>query len=169
MLLEHQGKNVKPEEKVVPQKMPSADHFVNGYALEGLTSVLKAGNIFLSSINGGHVLIVRGAVVNLLGKAVRAICNDPQGTLAGPDSDKVWYDDSENEINESGKMDTNSSKLGEHVYYLGNMKTKKFCTTQKYNEAFNFDYDHNTEMSVTIIDSIITRDYMQGKKIVLSG
>ena len=109
-----------------------------------VTEVLKAGQPILSSIVGSHILIVRGAVINREGMIIRTICNDPQGTLAGPKSALAWYGDGEGEINApiplGKKPNTLTQQLGKHVYYRGSMNSPKMGTTTKSNQTFQFQY-----------------------------
>jgi hypothetical protein len=109
---------------------------------------------------GGHLLVVRGAVVNRERHAVRIICNDPYGTLSGPSSEKAWYSRGEHEYNNDKPTRRNSAgttepdqvphyELGRHVYYRGHEQTLEHGTITRVSPKntskimFNLTEPHN--------------------------
>lgn len=109
---------------------------------------LREGHPVISSIRGGHVLVVSGVVVNRKCHAVRVICQDPQGTLSGPDADGDWYSG----LNK--KNDTGNPARGRHVYYRG----KERATKCRGSEIFDF-----SPGGAVTVNEIFTRQAIKEK------
>jgi hypothetical protein len=70
---------------------------------------------------------------------VRIICNDPNGTLSGPDSQNMWYSPGEHEDNNDKPARRNSAgtivpeqgphyERGRHIYYRGHEQNRNYGT-----------------------------------------
>ncbi|MDR3175957.1 MAG: hypothetical protein LBU06_05445, partial [Desulfovibrio sp.] len=114
----------------------------DGAQKKSLLQILAKGAPIGAGMKGGHLLVVRGAVVNRERHAVRIICNDPYGTLSGPSSENAWYSEGEHEYNgdkparrdkdgNSFKAQSQHHERGRHVYYRGHEQTLEHGTTTR--------------------------------------
>jgi len=130
---------------------------------------LAEGDPLYAGIVGGHILAVRGAVVGKGETKLWAICNDPYGTLAGPESDysknehsdpgqpsgrfiaatAAWYagppvDQNSSQRKERNIDDVDDDSLpatkGKNVYYNG--KTHSRNASHNFGR-FTFNYAHS--------------------------
>jgi len=113
--------------------------------MEAVFPVLEQGDPLYAGILGDHVLVIRGAVVSKEKKIMWAICNDPYGTMAGPESNYADTSYSEmryahrkerNTVNNDSD-DTPGSRKGKHVYYKG---TTHFVLVHPGEPGFRFRY-----------------------------
>jgi hypothetical protein len=122
-----------------------------------LLQILAKGTPIGARIVGGHLLVVRGAVVNRERHAVSIICNDPYGTLSGPSSENAWYSTSEHEYNNDKPTRRNiGGKIvpeqgphyehGRHVYYRGHTQNRNYGTKSR------SDSDHRREIMFNLTE-----------------
>ncbi|UQZ88942.1 hypothetical protein C4J81_06920 [Deltaproteobacteria bacterium Smac51] len=110
--------------------------------------LLRRGLPSTASVSS-HVMVIRGAVIDASGEVVWTICNDPQGTLAGPDSDydvQSGFKTTEQEINLFGLGSDDSRTRGRHVYYKTDLTHRKKAEKVSFSGRF---YIEKTGLDLT--------------------
>ncbi len=105
-------------------------------SLEGFLLYLSYGHVLQVRIRGGHMAVLIGAVLDSKAENLWAICHDPYGTLAGPESDysrirkESYYEQtgtgssSRKGRNKAGVGTDDLYEKGRHVYYNDETHTR---------------------------------------------